>query len=418
MRRRALASAALLGTSVAACLLLDPLDDISGGIGKSSSGSEGGTPDTDGGAASSSAPQTIWSGVAHMCATTMGGTLSCWGTNAFGQLGVGDTSDRAGPTPVLDLSNDIAYVSIGAEHTCAIDRNAARGALSCWGKNDLGQLGVRGVGARALAPVRNSLSDAVKVQCGETHTCVLTARRTVYCFGANDHGQLGGAAGASSDQPVLVEGLVEVEDLADAYGRHACAIGKMANVRAVYCWGDNAFGQLGDGTRVDRSRPTRVAGTETARGIHAGFGNGCAELPDGSLRCWGANAHGELGDGTRTDRLSPGGAPSGIVSVRALSFGFSHACAVDGTGVVRCWGRSDRGQVPIDTGTMEDGGRLDTLSPVVVTLPEAARGVSGRFYPTCAWTESGKAYCWGANGTGQLLAGDRVDRFSPTPMAF
>ena len=125
------------------------------------------------------------------------------------------------------------------------------------------------------------------------------------------------------------------------------------------CWGNNWFGQLGDGTTTERHTPVAVSGLSNAVAIAAGNYHTCAVLGDGTARCWGRNDYGQLGDGTTTERHTPV-AVSGLTNAVAVSAGGDHTCAVLSDGTARCWGDNSDGQ--LGDGTTADrlhtGGRL------------------------------------------------------------
>jgi alpha-tubulin suppressor-like RCC1 family protein len=141
---------------------------------------------------------------------------------------------------------------------------------------------------------------------------------------------------------VAVSDLTKVAALA-AGEFHTCAVLADGTVR---CWGENTFGQLGDGT-TDNTRPlpVPVSGLSTAAvGLAAGRDHTCAVLADGSGRCWGGNAFGQIGDGTTTGRVLPM-AVNGLTNAVAIAAGGDHTCARLADGSVRCWGSNISGQL-------------------------------------------------------------------------
>ncbi len=166
---------------------------------------------------------------------------------------------------------------------------------------------------------------------------------------------------------------------------HTCARFVDGSVR---CWGANNFGQLGDGTTTQRTRPTAVTGSGSAVGLVAGYSHTCARLADGSIRCWGANSHGQLGDGTTTQRNSPV-AVSGLTGALDVTVG-GHTCARFMGGAVRCWGSNVYGEIG-------DGTTMPRNSPVAAGVT-AAVGVAAGLAHTCAWFGDllGSARCWGS----------------------
>jgi alpha-tubulin suppressor-like RCC1 family protein len=186
-------------------------------------------------------------------------------------------------------------------------------------------------------------------------------------------------------------------------GRHSC----MVIGAAVWCWGNNERGQLGDGTSDVRVTPVRVLGDFVFTGVGAGVWHSCGIVRAGDVYCWGANDAGQLGDGTTSERVAPvrvtGLFTSGTRVVRA---GQSHTCALSRGGEVACWGANTTGQV----GT---GASSQRATPAIVPLPGLAGALAAGWSHSCALTTDGAAHCWGQNNAGQLGDGTRDARSSP-----
>jgi alpha-tubulin suppressor-like RCC1 family protein len=245
-------------------------------------------------------------GYEHACALLADGTLRCWGRNVDGQLGDGTTANPSTgppgssvPVAVKGIGSAEA-ITTGAYHTCALllpDRT-----VQCWGRNDDAQLG-DGTRAPSSTPVRvGGITDAVAVSGGGYHTCALFGDGTVRCWGRNDDGQLGNGTRATSFTPERVGELTGAVAISGGY-EHTCAL---LGDGTVQCWGRNEFGQLGDGTTVSSSTPVRVVGLTGAVAITGGWWHHtCALLGDGTVRCWGQNDFGQLGNGTTTGSFTP-----------------------------------------------------------------------------------------------------------------
>ena len=352
----------------------------------------------------------IAAGGSHTCALLANGTASCWGLNTSGQLGDDTTTRQLSPVPVRNLTNAVAIGVgkglFGVSHTCAL---LADGSARCWGSNGSGQLG-DGTTSRKLTP--NPVSGgggsvtARDVAAGSSHTCAVRANSTVACWGLNSSGQLGdgGASGPLSRVPLSVPGLVNAVAIA-AGSFHTCVLVSDGNVR---CWGDNQFGQLGDGgasgplSRV----PVSVSGLANAVAIAAGHEHTCALLADGTARCWGDNSIGQLGDGTNTNRSTPGPLPAGnLGNVAAIAPGRDHTCLLLASGVVRCWGLNSSGQ-------LGNNSFSNSFAPVTVALSNAVAISAGHFH-SCALQAGGAALCWGRNVTGELGIGSTANQSTP-----
>src|SRR5687767_10499435 len=177
-----------------------------------------------------------------------------------------------------------------------------------------------------------------------------------------------------------------------AEGDHTCLVRADGN---VLCWGNNASGQIGDGTSGNiRNVPTAVPGITSAVAVAAGLNHTCVLLASGSVRCWGSNASGQLGVGSATpSSLVPVTVPN-LTSVVSLAAGTSHTCARKSDGSVRCWGLNTFGRLGDGTTTSP------RFTPVAVSnLSDAVKIVAGATH-TCALRGGGSMSCWGGNGQG------------------
>src|SRR6185312_2312339 len=236
-------------------------------------------------------------GDAHTCALVapadgLGGQIYCFGDDTHGQLGDGRTSSRPAPGLVALGASGVraSAVSAGGGHTCAIEVD---GGAWCWGRGDRGQLGL-GTTADAPTPAPLALpggATAAAISAGSAHTCAIDGAGSVWCWGADDRGQLGlGATGADVTAPAAVAGLPAPATGVAAGGVHSCAT--LADA-SVWCWGGNDSGQLGDGTTTDRPFPAKVAGATGV--VTAGALHTCASA-GGTVWCWGTDTSGQLGD--------------------------------------------------------------------------------------------------------------------------
>jgi len=355
----------------------------------------------------------IAAGGRHTCALTSGGAAKCWGRNSMGQLGDGTSgTDRLTPVDVVGLSSGVVAIAAGELHTCVL---TSGGAVKCTGSNYYGQLGDGTVGTNRLTPVDvvGLANGVVAIATGGGHTCALTSGGAVKCWGRNSMGQLGdGTVGTNRLTPVDVVGLPSGVIAIAGGANHTCALTRGG---AVKCWGDNFFGQVGDAGATIRLTPVDVVGL--AGGVVAistGADHTCALTRGGAVKCTGDNFHGQLGDGTSgMSRLTPGDAAGLASGVAAISAGFGHTCALTSGGAVKCWGNNGAGQ--LGDGTSGP----DRLTPVdVVGLANGVVAIAARGYHTCALTGGGAVKCWGENNVGQLGDGTvGTNRLTPVDVA-
>lgn len=224
----------------------------------------------------------VTAGDLHACATTPDGEAWCWGSNSEGMLGDGTRINAQFPTEVMAT---VPFDEIHASrvHTCARDRS---GDAWCWGQNSSGQLGLGNRSLNNFAPMKVTiLVDTTQLAIGEDFTCARTGASRVSCWGVNDVGQLGLHDRDTRDAPEQLV-LPEIEQVA-AGANFACA---RTNNSEVYCWGANNVGQLGIGmTGLPNDVPAPVPGINDAVEISAGATHACVRHASGRLSCWGGN---------------------------------------------------------------------------------------------------------------------------------
>jgi alpha-tubulin suppressor-like RCC1 family protein len=349
-------------------------------------------------------PILITAGDNHSCARVSGGGLKCWGANDTGQLGDGSTANSNTPVTVYGFSSNGLLVDGGDFHTCAINYSYG---LKCWGFNYFGQLG-DGTTVNRSQPVDVSgLSSGVTViSAGFSHSCALTSTGGVKCWGDNSFGQLGDGTYLSSPVPVDVSGLTAGVMAVAAGDFHSCAI---TTTGAVKCWGFNGDGELGDGTWDDSSVPVDVYGlSSNAVQISAGWSHTCVVMKGGGVKCWGVNLYGQLGDGTTVTSNVPVDV-SGISQAALVAAGGMHSCLLLTGGGLKCWGDNGVGQ-------LGDGTNDPSLTPVdVYGLTSGALGIAAGGYHSCGVLAGGGAKCWGDNYFGQL--GDGTNDPSNVPVS-
>ncbi len=405
----------------------------------------------------------------HSCIRTKTGELKCWGSNRYGQLGLGDQINR-GDSNIQghEMGSKLKTVSLGRDryvksfsngywHTCAILDDDK---LKCWGANFYGQLGlgsdIEMVGSKESdlgdnLPYVDLGSDKVKVvSAGYAHTCAILFDGSVKCWGYNNEGQLGlgdkiirGLSKESmGDNLKKVELGMKAQKLSLNAG-HSCALLEDGSIK---CWGSNFFGQLGIGNSFnygddpDENLPKVILGPdEKAIDIAAGGAFTCALIENGQIKCWGRNEDGILGNlfcqdnennvgtcgyenfllplpgiGTSPAHLGENLHPIDIGTSRkalAISAGTNHVCALLDDNSVKCWGNNSMGQLGLEDTSPRGISELDMGDnlPEVDFNSEVLSLKVGNNHG-CVILKDYSIKCWGNNKFGQLGLGDTNNR--------
>ena len=340
--------------------------------------------------AGATAIDSISAGSAHVCVRTTGGGAKCWGYNDTGMVGDGTFKDRKKPVNVQGLASGVADVQAQWDHSCALSNS---GQVWCWGHNGDGELG-NGNLMKSNTPeaVTGMHSGQQQVSLGFDSGCALSDTGGVKCWGYNGNGQLGDGTRSTRKVPVQVDGLTSGIVAISAGWDHTCALTTGGGVK---CWGENAHGEIGDGTRTDRLKAVDVTGlTSGVAAVSAGYDHTCALMDAGTVKCWGNNATGELGDGTTNSRKVPVNV-SGLSSVGSISAGFNHTCAVTNAGGAKCWGSNGSGE--LGTGNTANRKTPTNVYRSTSGVEMISAGGWARAGLTCLLTTSGAVRCFGAN---------------------
>ena len=346
-------------------------------------------------------------GAKHTCSLTAGGAVWCWGNNIDGQLG-GAKDNQFVPVPVPDLQGGVAAIASMSDTTCAVTDT---GEVKCWGNNMMHQAGGIGGGIQPTPATVAELGRGVRaIAVGSVHGCAVTAEGGVKCWGNNEYGQLGdGSTYYRRPTPVSVSGLADRVTAISVGYVFTCAL---TIEGAVQCWGGNATGQLGDGTTTNRSVPVTVSGLAGGvTAISAGGTHACALMASGAVKCWGRNYSGQLGDDTTTDRLSPVDVVGLAGPATAITGGGLHTCALMAVGPTMCWGNNGAGQ-------LGDNSTIQRTRPSAFVVDYDFATIAAGAVHTCAATRGGVARCWGSNAYGQLGDGTLRSWTAPSLVRF
>jgi alpha-tubulin suppressor-like RCC1 family protein len=254
------------------------------------------------------------------------------------------------------------------------------------------------------------------VSAGGGHTCGLTTGGAAYCWGDNFFYQLGdGSIALGSTTPVPVAGGLTFASVRAGVS-HSCGL---TTGGAAYCWGRNTAGELGNGsTNFGSSAPVPVSGGLSFTAVSAGLdfapanqggAHSCGLTTSGAAYCWGGNSRGQLGNGSTAGSSVPV-LVSGGLSFSAVSAGDGFTCGMTTSGAAYCWGGNSFGELGI-------GSTADSPTPALVVGGHTFATVSAGSGWTCGVTTNGAAYCWGVNTSGNLGNGSTTSSSVPVPVS-
>lgn len=341
----------------------------------------------------------ITSGEQCCLALLSDGTVWAWGYNGYGQLGDGTTTDRSIPVQVKGLE-DVIAIAGGGYHNLVLK---ADGTVLAWGDNTKGQLG-DGTNRDKNTPVMISgLKGVVAISDGGWHSLALKSDGTVWAWGDNGYGQLGDGTTTNKNSPVQVRGLDNIIAISGGC-EHSLAL---RSDGTVWAWGENYKGQLGNGENTIRvNYPVQVDKLTRVVAIAAGGGHSLALKSDGTVWAWGDDGYGQLGDGTSIDRDVPIQV-HGINNIIEIAGGGGHSLALMSDGTVWAWGNNEYGQLG------------NGIAAHKSTVPVKAVKLSSVIAIDCGWRHSiamksdGTIWGWGINWHGELGDGTVNDRIVP-----
>ncbi|MQF69154.1 hypothetical protein FIM12_02300 [SAR202 cluster bacterium AD-804-J14_MRT_500m] len=420
----------------------------------------------------------VSAGSRHTCAVTTAGGIKCWGSNSHGQLGDGTTIDRATPVDVSGLTSGVSTVSAGKNHTCAVTTS---GRIKCWGSNTYGQLG-NGSTSNTIAPVDVNMSMTpppsptptpaptptptpprtptptptpgppplpevsflltgssgdesigtvmlnVSINTASTDTILVDYNVTSgsasgagqdYIVGGSSLGFAPGGTSKSISLLIVDDSISESTEtvIVSLYNPINAVLGSSSSYTFYILdndTGSSSSSSVPQATATPTPTPQATATTTpsptpttaptptpvpswSATLVRAGDAHTCAiTSPEGYLKCWGHNQHGQLGDGSNSNRHTPVDTLGLNSGVSDIATGSRHTCVITYVGGVQCWGHNNTGQLGDGT-TNNRSTKVDVLG-----LTSGVSAISAGIEHTCALTTAGGIKCWGSNQSGQM----------------
>ncbi|MCZ8518601.1 MULTISPECIES: RCC1 domain-containing protein [Paenibacillus] len=380
------------------------------------------------------------------------GSVKSWGTNASGQLGLGDTMPRTEPTtiPSLSAANVTQIAANLSSHVLLLQKD---GTVLAWGNNDAGQLGL-GDTANRLTPILiPNLTDVIQVAVGTGFSMALLKDGTVKAWGTNTYGQLGLSDTVNRSVPTIITGLNNIIQVA-AGGSHSLALLKDGTVKS---WGRNNYGQLGmKNSNTDLSKPSTIEELTGVKFIAAGSNHSLALKTDSTVSAWGYNitytccgntstkyhvtypypklsAVKQIAAGDTTSLAlmldgtvqSFGGnspvAIAGISDVSSIVMGSLHSFAVFKDGSIKGWGNNTNYELGTSDNTARPNPTITARNLFIygsfaMDYLNTSNNIisTGTNHSLMMSPDGALVSAWGLNSSGELGLGDNVNRSIPT----
>jgi alpha-tubulin suppressor-like RCC1 family protein len=352
----------------------------------------------------------LTAGYDHSCAINSNDDAYCWGQNSAGQIGNGNTTNQIRPTLVAG-GFKWSMISAGYNSSCGITKD---GEGYCWGVGNAGQLGNGGT-ANSSVPVPISVSGGDRwadIDAGGATVCGVTTDGRGFCFGSNTSGQLGDGTTVAKSVRTLIPGTriwkkirLGWKSWNNQWTTNLVTTCGMTTSNEIFCWGDNAAGQLGDGNPGEsaNSSPIKLLAAKEWKDLEVGEGHVCAITASNDGYCWGWNPNGQVGIGSMVDQSTPSLVLNDIKWTK-IGLGKSSSCGINTVGKGYCWGLNGNGQA---------GNGVTSPSQ---TTPAAVLGntkwldIAPGFGMACGINEFNQTYCW---GSGNLGAGNTTSSLIP-----
>ncbi|MGO8674153.1 MAG: PKD domain-containing protein, partial [Capsulimonadaceae bacterium] len=356
-------------------------------------------------------------GLGHSMALTSSGSVYAWGDDQYGELGNGTTTNSSVPVRVLDPSDPTNYffsqvtaISAGGEHSLAAGPG---GAIRAWGLNASGELGNGTVTSSDTPVVVRGMAGVVAMSGGWTHSLALTGVGSPLTAGYNYCGELGDGTTTNSSVPMQVQSLTQnLTGVTTIAGGSAHTLAIQTN-GTLWSWGDNQYGQLGIGTTTDADSPVQVSQSTglTEPSAVAGGLNHSLAIQSGAVWAWGWNLYGQIGNNS-TASVSVPTSVSGLSNVTGIAAGDDHSLGVESNGSVWAWGANEYGQLGLPAENP-----VESKVPVQVSGLTGVTAVAGGSGHSVGLRSDGTVQAWGLNTSGQLGNGTVVNSYAPVTVS-
>jgi alpha-tubulin suppressor-like RCC1 family protein len=345
----------------------------------------------------------IASGNGHTIGIDDNGRVWCWGNNSNGQLGDNTITLKRTPVSILGVNKTFCSISGGLKHTIGLDKN---GRIWGWGYNSFGQLGDNTViSKRTPVSILGVNKTFCSISAGTYHTIGLDKNGRVWGWGYNSNGQLGDNSITSRRTPVSILGINKTFCSISAGYYYFMGIDDNGK---VWCWGSNAYGQLGDNSTTQRNTPVSILGVnKTFCSIAGGQYHSVGLDKNGRVWCWGYNSNGQLGDNTITSKRTPVSILGTNKTFCKITSGYGHTIGLDKNGRVWGWGYNAYGQLGDNSTTQRN-------TPVsILGINKTFCSITSGYNQTIGIDDNGKVWGWGYGFNGQLGNNDFPYRTTP-----
>ncbi len=340
---------------------------------------------------------------------TTKGTVWCWGSNQYGQLGQDISVVKSEKPLQISGLSDVVDIQAGHLHACAL---SAQGEVTCWGDNNFGQLGDGNIIAYGIPKPESALliSDLIHVDglmAAGNQSCAYSfdgnnaANGNLLCAGTSSNGLYNWVKPATSN-PVAIsnEQKFAKDGIATATGgtNHTCIVNQSGH---VMCWGYNNFGQLGVPNKNIASNNGVTLPLNSIVKVSSYHQTTCALREDGKDICWGRNDLGQVGNNSfKPVEASPKLVEEKKLKFKDISVGQDTSCGLISNGDVFCWGSSQYGQLGFGKLSYNSGFVPRPSRPVA--LEDTAISIASGQTHSCAITKNGDVFCWGSGSNGEL----------------